>query len=162
MSAQFMQYLLTGLRWVRSMRWSRSASPSFSTPARDQLRPGRIRDDRRHGNGVADRRRIAVHAGNTRRGRGGSVGRLALGMFAVEPAQGASVVTLVIITIGASIFLRGWRCGVGQEAACAQAVHRRYAIAIAVQHPAAEFVGVGSLRHRARAVLVFSAHAAGG
>jgi len=32
---------------------------------------------------------------------------LALEKFAVEPAQGASVVTLVIITIGASIFLRG-------------------------------------------------------
>ena len=32
---------------------------------------------------------------------------LALEKFAVEPAQGASVVTLIIITIGASIFLRG-------------------------------------------------------
>ncbi|TSA13553.1 MAG: branched-chain amino acid ABC transporter permease [Betaproteobacteria bacterium] len=32
---------------------------------------------------------------------------LALEKFAVEPARGASVVTLIIITIGASIFLRG-------------------------------------------------------
>ena len=32
---------------------------------------------------------------------------LLLEKFAVEPAQGASVVTLIIITIGASIFLRG-------------------------------------------------------
>jgi len=32
---------------------------------------------------------------------------LALEKFAVEPAHGASVVTLIIITIGASIFLRG-------------------------------------------------------
>ncbi len=32
---------------------------------------------------------------------------LALERFAVEPARGASVVTLIIITIGASIFLRG-------------------------------------------------------
>jgi branched-chain amino acid transport system permease protein len=32
---------------------------------------------------------------------------MALEKFAVEPARGASVVTLIIITIGASIFLRG-------------------------------------------------------
>ena len=32
---------------------------------------------------------------------------LALEKFAVEPARGASVITLIIITIGASIFLRG-------------------------------------------------------
>ena len=32
---------------------------------------------------------------------------LALEKFAIEPARGASVVTLIIITIGASIFLRG-------------------------------------------------------
>ncbi len=32
---------------------------------------------------------------------------IALERFAVEPARGASVVTLIIITIGASIFLRG-------------------------------------------------------
>lgn len=32
---------------------------------------------------------------------------IALEKFAVEPARGASVVTLIIITIGASIFLRG-------------------------------------------------------
>jgi branched-chain amino acid transport system permease protein len=32
---------------------------------------------------------------------------LALGKFAIEPARGAPVVTLIIITIGASIFLRG-------------------------------------------------------
>ena len=32
---------------------------------------------------------------------------LALGKFAVEPAREASVVTLIIITIGASIFIRG-------------------------------------------------------
>ncbi len=32
---------------------------------------------------------------------------LALGKFAIEPARNASIVTLIIITIGASIFLRG-------------------------------------------------------
>ncbi len=32
---------------------------------------------------------------------------LALEKFAIEPAKGASIVTLIIITIGASIFLRG-------------------------------------------------------
>src|SRR5436853_5977650 len=32
---------------------------------------------------------------------------LALHQFAIEPARGASAVTLIIITIGASIFLRG-------------------------------------------------------
>src|SRR5450755_3182109 len=32
---------------------------------------------------------------------------VALAKFAVEPARGASVVTLIIITIGASILLRG-------------------------------------------------------
>src|SRR5476651_2094708 len=32
---------------------------------------------------------------------------VALARFAVEPARGASVVTLIIITIGASILLRG-------------------------------------------------------
>src|SRR3970282_2165872 len=36
-----------------------------------------------------------------------TLGGLALAKFAVEPARGASVVTLIIITIGASILLRG-------------------------------------------------------
>ncbi len=35
------------------------------------------------------------------------VAGMALERFAVEPAKGASIVTLIIITIGASIFLRG-------------------------------------------------------
>ena len=36
---------------------------------------------------------------------------LALHRFAIEPARGASAVVLIIITIGASIFLRGARAG---------------------------------------------------
>jgi branched-chain amino acid transport system permease protein len=48
----------------------------------------------------------------------------ALEKFAVEPARSASVVTLIIITIGASIFCADWRCWCGTKT-CARSNHFR-------------------------------------
>ena len=92
---------------------------------RHQLRAGRVRDDRRHERGVAAstpglplplahrrrRRRLACWSG------------LLLEKLAVEPARGAPVVTLIIITIGASILLRGSRSSCGTRS-----IHRAAAV----------------------------------
>ena len=74
---------------------------------RHQLRPGRVRHARRHDDGVPRAGRACrCRSRPARDRRDGRVG-LALHRFAIEPARGASAVALIIITIGASIFLRG-------------------------------------------------------
>ncbi len=85
-----------------------------------------------------------------------------LHLFAIEPAKGASAVTLIIITIGASILLRGIASIVFDKHFHAlpsfvpgrTIAHRRR------DHSAAKLLGAGGGRdHRARAVAVHVAHA---
>ncbi len=75
---------------------------------RREFRPGRVRDDRRHDDVLPVCRRACrcrLRPGS--RCCAAVVVGLLLDKLAIEPARGASVVTLIIITIGASIFLRG-------------------------------------------------------
>jgi branched-chain amino acid transport system permease protein len=108
MSAQFMQYLLTGLTVgaiyaLVALGFSIifNASHVINFAQGELVMIGGMTTVSLTGTGVplalAIPLAVAVAA---------LVG-LALEKFAIEPARGASVVTLIIITIGASIFLRG-------------------------------------------------------
>ena len=74
---------------------------------RHQFRARRIRDARRHGDGVPAAAGVPLPLAALLAILATVAVGLLLHRFAIEPARGASAVTLIIITIGASIFLRG-------------------------------------------------------
>ncbi len=104
-----LQYLLTGLTVGAVYALvALGFIDHLQRQRRHQLRPGRVRHDRRHERpcrcieaGVPLPLAAALAIVAT------ALVGLALEKFAVEPARGAPVVTLIIITIGASILLRG-------------------------------------------------------
>jgi branched-chain amino acid transport system permease protein len=108
MSAQFMQYLLTGLTVgaiyaLVALGFSIifNASQVINFAQGEFVMIGGMATVSLTGTGLPYM--LAVPLAIVAAGLVG----LALEKFAVEPARGASVVTLIIITIGASIFLRG-------------------------------------------------------
>ncbi len=108
MSAQFMQYLLTGLTVgaiyaLVALGFSIifNASHVLNFAQGELVMIGGMTTVSLTGTGVPLVAAIPLAIAAT------ALVGLALEKFAIEPARGASVVTLIIITIGASIFLRG-------------------------------------------------------
>ncbi len=108
MSAQFMQYLLTGLTVgaiyaLVALGFSIifNASHVLNFAQGELVMIGGMTTVSLTGTGVPLLAAIPLAIAAT------ALVGLALEKFAIEPARGASVVTLIIITIGASIFLRG-------------------------------------------------------
>ena len=108
MSAQFMQYLLTGLTVgaiyaLVALGFSIifNASEVINFAQGEFVMIGGMATVSLNATGLPYALAVPLAVAAT------ALAGLALEKFAVEPARGASVVTLIIITIGASIFLRG-------------------------------------------------------
>src|SRR5512142_207831 len=108
MSAQFMQYLLTGLTVgaiyaLVALGFSiiYNASHVINFAQGELVMIGGMTTVSLTGTGLPLLLAVPLAVAVT------ALVGLALEKLAIEPARGASVVTLIIITIGASIFLRG-------------------------------------------------------